>query len=341
MNLEQLNSYDFDLPEELIAQTAVEPRDHSKLLVYQRATGAIIHDHFYNISKYLPKDALLVFNNSKVIPARIRIEIDGKDGEILLIQQEAADTWQTMVRPGKCFKKGSIIRLPEDITATVSEVNPDGSRKLRFTPAIDLDYLDKHGQLPLPPYIKTHYNQEIADRYQTIYAQTGGSIAAPTAGLHFTEKLLEQIKSEFDTAEVSLDVGLGTFSPIRSDNIKEHNMHSENYSITETTASKLNQAQANGQQIVCVGTTSTRTLEAQLKDYGEFKAGHFSTDIFIYPGYEFEALSGLITNFHLPKSSLFILISAWLGNDEAHRIYQEAIGQRYRFYSFGDSCLFI
>lgn len=340
MNKLNLNSYNFDLPATSIAQSAVTPRDHSKLLIYNRKTNTIKHEHFYNILNYIPKNAIIVFNNTKVTPARLFGKIDQKEVEILLTNPLGQNK-QALVKPGKKFTLETEIKFPADLTAKVTKIHEDGSRELQFTPELTLPYLHQYGELPLPPYIKTNYNQEVANRYQTIYAQTEGSIAAPTAGLHFTPELLDELKKKFTVVNVTLNVGLGTFSPIRVESIDQHEMHFETYSLTEEAAKTLNQAQKNQQPIVTVGTTSTRVLEAQLKDHDQFTAGTFSTNIFIYPGYKFKAITGQITNFHLPKSSLFMLISAFLGTKKAKQIYKEAVDQQYRFYSFGDACLFL
>lgn len=334
----RLSSFDFDLPQELIAQTPSKERTQSRLLVYNRQTKEIKHDLFCNILNYIPKNSLVVFNNSKVVPARIFGKQEQRDIELLIIKQKSSTSFTALTRPGKHCKPGDQILLPENRTITVNSINDDGSRELESVPPIDHNYLEKYGQLPLPPYIKSKYNDELAQRYQTTYAQKYGSIAAPTAGLHFTKEILDKLPSR---AEITLHVGLGTFSPIRSEDINNHSLHTEEFELTESNAQKLNNAKKSSQPIIAVGTTSTRTLEAQLQKHPKFTAGTDKTNIFIKPGYKFKAINGLITNFHLPQSSLFILLSSFIGLEEAQTVYKEAIKEKYRFYSFGDACLFI
>lgn len=341
MSQYKLSDFNFDLPEELIAQTPSKERTQSRLLVYNLETKEITHDTFNNIHSYLPTDSLLVFNNSKVIPARLFGKKAHRDIEFLILKQKSELELTTLTRPGKHCRPNDQIIFHEDITATITSVNEDGSREVTTNKPITVEYLEKYGQLPLPPYIKSKYSESLAERYQTTYAQKYGSIAAPTAGLHFTQELVKKINETVETAEVTLHVGLGTFSPIRSEILTQHELHTEEYELTQETADKLNTALKNKQRIISVGTTSTRTLESQLQSHPQFTAGTFHTNIFIKPGYKFKTISGLVTNFHLPQSSLFILISTFLGLEEAQRIYKEAIKEKYRFYSFGDACLFI
>jgi S-adenosylmethionine:tRNA ribosyltransferase-isomerase len=335
-----LSDFDFDLPNHLIAQVPADKRENSKLLIYKRETGTITHDVFSNITKHLPKESTLVFNNSKVIPARIF----GKNKERtfeLLITKINKNKLTALVRPGKKAKVGTTIELPEGLTITVEKSNDDGTKVFTTENPISMTYLEKAGQLPLPPYITGDYNQELAKRYQTLYAKNYGSIAAPTAGLHFSKEVLNKIQQNHTTTEVTLHVGLGTFAPIREEEIQGYSLHTEEYEITNNTAALLNKAKQNKHPIITVGTTSTRTLEANLKKDSVFTAGTDNTNIFIKPGYNFKAIDGMITNFHLPKSSLFILVSTLLGLETAQKIYAEAIKHEYRFYSFGDACLFI
>lgn len=336
-----LSSFDFNLPEELIAQTGVEPRDHSRLLIFNRQQETTKHQHFYDLINELPENALIVFNNAKVSPQRLFGTFEGKQVEVLLLKTTDNKSYEFLGKPGKRLRAGNTLSFPEDKQATVT-VNSENDRKiLTFAEPLTEEYLEKHGQLPLPPYIKSVYGKESAARYQTVYAQHSSSIAAPTAGLHFTTELLNKFKSKFLTTEVTLHVGLGTFKPIQTSDILEHKMHSENYSLSEKTTKILNQALLDKRPIIAIGTTTTRVLEDQMNQFGLFKAGNFQTDIFIYPGYKFQAISGIVTNFHLPKSSLFVLISAFLGTETAKKVYKSAVEKKYRFYSLGDACLFL
>ncbi len=344
-NLKNLSSYNFELPQELIAQTPSKERGQSRLLVYKIKSGEIIHAQFADLLSYLPADSLLVFNNTKVIPARLFVKISDQSEaiiEILLCEQlsETKKAWRCLVKPGKKAKVGTKFQLG-NATINVTAINEDGSRNIECDSPLTNEFLEQYGQLPLPPYIQSKYNKDLAERYQTTYAKEGHSIAAPTAGLHFSNELLAETKILFKTTEVTLNVGQGTFSPLRSDNLNEIQLHEEDYNLSPETSELLNQQKQNKKTIIAVGTTTTRVLESQLQNFSKFTAGNYRTSIFLQPGVKFKAIDGLITNFHLPKSSLFILISAFLGLENAQRIYTEAIKEKYRFYSFGDACLFV
>ncbi|MBO5377935.1 MAG: tRNA preQ1(34) S-adenosylmethionine ribosyltransferase-isomerase QueA [Ruminiclostridium sp.] len=331
----------YDLPEELIAQTPLEPRDSSRLMKIDRNSGEIVHDRFFNIADYLRSGDLLVMNDSKVFPARIMgVKPDtGVVCEFLLLNQRSHNTWETLVRPGRRLKVGAKVKFSDELSAEIVEVIDDGNRIVRFDfDGVFFDILDRIGQMPLPPYITEKLENK--DRYNTIYCNETGSAAAPTAGLHFTESVFEKIREKgVDTAYVTLHVGLGTFRPVKEDNILDHKMHVEHFSIPEETAEKIRQCKARGGRVIAVGTTSCRTLEsaAGLSENGEIRACTHDTGIFIYPGYEFKAIDGLITNFHLPESTLIMLVSAFLGRDKTLAAYETAIKERYRFFSFGDS----
>lgn len=331
----------YDLPEELIAQTPLEPRDSSRLMKIDKNSGEIIHDRFYNIADYLRSGDLLVMNDSKVFPARIMgIKRDtGVVCEFLLLNQRSHNTWETLVRPGRRLKVGAKVDFSDELSAEVIEVIDDGNRIVRFDfDGIFFDILDRIGQMPLPPYITEKLENK--DRYNTIYCNETGSAAAPTAGLHFTEEVFAKIREKgVDTAYVTLHVGLGTFRPVKEDNILDHKMHVERFSIPEETAKKIRECRERGGRVIAVGTTSCRTLEsaAGLSENGEIKACSHDTGIFIYPGYKFKAIDALITNFHLPESTLIMLVSAFLGKDKTFAAYETAIKEKYRFFSFGDS----
>ena len=335
----------YDLPPELIAQTPVEPRDSSRLMKIDRATGDIVHDHFYNVADYLKSGDLLVMNDSKVFPARIygQKRDTGVPVEFLLLKRLSLTDWETLVRPGRRLKPGVVVDFPEGLSAEVLETINDGNRLVRFSFEGDFfDILDRIGQMPLPPYITEKLRDN--DRYNTIYCRETGSAAAPTAGLHFTERVFESLREKgVDTAYVTLHVGLGTFRPVKEDDILDHKMHVEHYSIPQETADKIRECKARGGRVIAVGTTSCRTLEsaAQLSADGAITACTHDTGIFIYPGYEFKCIDGLITNFHLPESTLIMLVSAFLGRERTLRAYDAAIQERYRFFSFGDSMIII
>lgn len=330
----------FDLPEELIAQDPLEDRSSSRLLVLNKNTGEIRHKVFKDIIDYLVPGDCLVINNTKVIPARLIGEKEGTGArvEILLLKRQENDVWETLVKPGKKAKIGTKIIFGGGIlTGEIIKIVEEGNRLVQFHyEGIFEEILDQLGQMPLPPYI-THQLKD-KDRYQTVYAKYEGSAAAPTAGLHFTKELLEKIeKKGIIIANVTLHVGLGTFRPVKEDNILEHHMHSEHYQIEKQEAEKINQAKKNGGRIVCVGTTSCRTVESAADENGFVKAGSGDTDIFIYPGYQFKVLDALITNFHLPESTLIMLVSALAGRENILNSYEIAVKERYRFFSFGDA----
>ena len=334
----------FDLPQELIAQDPLEDRSSSRLLVLDKKTGEIEHHTFRDIVSYLKKGDCLVINDTKVIPARlfgVKEDTQAKI-EVLLLKGKENDIWETLVKPGKKAKPGTVISFGDGLLkGTVVDVIEDGNRLIQFSyEGIFEEILDQLGQMPLPPYI-THQLKD-KNRYQTVYAKHEGSAAAPTAGLHFTKELLKEIEDMGVTiAHVTLHVGLGTFRPVKVDNVLDHHMHSEFYVVEEEEAKKVNDAKKNGGRVICVGTTSCRTVESATGEDGILKAGSGWTDIFIYPGYRFKILDGLITNFHLPESTLVMLVSALAGRDHVLHAYEEAIKERYRFFSFGDATLII
>lgn len=334
----------FDLPQELIAQDPLEDRSSSRLLVLDKKTGEIEHHTFRDIVSYLKKGDCLVINDTKVIPARlfgVKEDTQAKI-EVLLLKRKENDIWETLMKPGKKAKPGTVISFGDGLLkGTVVDVIEDGNRLIQFSyEGIFEEILDQLGQMPLPPYI-THQLKD-KNRYQTVYAKHEGSAAAPTAGLHFTKELLKEIEDMGVTiAHVTLHVGLGTFRPVKVDNVLDHHMHSEFYVVEEEEAKKVNDAKKNGGRVICVGTTSCRTVESATGEDGILKAGSGWTDIFIYPGYRFKILDGLITNFHLPESTLVMLVSALAGRDHVLHAYEEAIKERYRFFSFGDATLII
>ena len=330
----------YDLPEELIAQDPLEDRSSSRLLVLNKDTGEIQHKVFRDILSYLRKGDCLVINDTKVIPARLIGSKEGTDAkiEVLLLKRRENDIWETLVKPGKKAKIGTVINFGEGLLkGTVVDVVEEGNRLIQFSyKGIFEEILDELGQMPLPPYI-THQLQD-KNRYQTVYAKYEGSAAAPTAGLHFTKELLKQIEDMgVNIARVTLHVGLGTFRPVKVENVLEHHMHSEYYNVTETAAKLINDTKKNGGRIIAVGTTSTRTLESVADDNGVIHPGCGNTEIFIYPGYKFKAIDCLITNFHLPESTLLMLVSALAGKNHIMAAYEEAVKERYRFFSFGDA----
>lgn len=343
MELKKSDFY-FDLPQELIAQDPLEDRSSSRLLVLDKHTGEISHHVFKDIVDYLKPGDCLVLNNTKVIPARLLGEREGTGAhvEVLLLKRKEADVWETLVKPGKKCKPGTRLSFGDGLLkAEVLETVEEGNRLIRFEyEGIWEEVLDRLGEMPLPPYI-THKLQD-RNRYQTVYAKYEGSAAAPTAGLHFTRELLEQIEAKGVTiAYVTLHVGLGTFRPVKEENVLEHHMHSEYYQVPEAEAEKINAAKRNGGRIVCVGTTSCRTVESAADEQGIVHAGSGNTEIFIYPGYRFKVLDALITNFHLPESTLVMLVSALAGREHVLNAYEEAIRQKYRFFSFGDAMLIL
>lgn len=330
----------YDLPEELIAQTPVEPRNSSRLMKIDRKTGDIVHSRFYNLCDYLKKGDLLVLNDSRVLPARLYGEkkSTGSFIEFLLLEQKGDKLWEIICRPGKKAKVGTEFSFGNGIlTAKVIEVKDDGNRIVKFSCEGNFyAVLDEIGQMPLPPYITEKLEDK--ERYQTVYSKELGSAAAPTAGLHFTKEQLEEIRSMgVDIAYVTLHVGLGTFRPVKEDDILNHKMHSEHYHLSEETAEKINRTKVSGGRVIAVGTTSCRTLESMELENGLVKSGDGYTDIFIYPGYKFKLLDGLITNFHLPESTLIMLVSAFLGYENTMNAYKIAVEEKYRFFSFGDA----
>lgn len=330
----------YDLPKELIAQDPLEDRSSSRLLVLHRKSGRVEHRVFTDIVEYLKPGDCLVRNNTKVIPARLygtRVDT-GATIELLLLKRMENDVWETLVKPGKKARQGAVISFGDGIlTGEIIDVKEDGNRLIQFRyEGIFEEILDQLGQMPLPPYI-THQLED-KNRYQTVYAKHSGSAAAPTAGLHFTPELLEEIKTEgVEIAHVTLHVGLGTFRPVKADDILDHHMHSEFYRIEASEAEKINRAKESGHRVICVGTTSCRTVESAADENGKLKECSGWTEIFIYPGYKFKVLDCLITNFHLPESTLIMLVSALAGREHVLAAYEEAVKERYRFFSFGDA----
>jgi S-adenosylmethionine:tRNA ribosyltransferase-isomerase len=339
-----VKDFDFELPQELIAQDPLADRSASRLLILNKKTGEICHDTFLSIERELQKGDCLVINNTKVIPARlygIRLGT-GAAVEVLLLKRREKDVWEVLTRPGKKTRPGTELSFGDGLlTAEVLEVTKDGNRLIRFFyEGIFEEILDRLGQMPLPPYI-THELKD-KDRYQTVYAKYEGSAAAPTAGLHFTKELLDRLEAKgVIIAQVTLHVGLGTFRPVKVDVVEEHHMHSEFYQIEPEQAARINAAREAGGRIVAVGTTSCRTLESAADETGVLQAGSGNTDIFIYPGYRFRMVDALITNFHLPQSTLIMLVSALAGREHVMAAYEEAVRQRYRFFSFGDAMLVV
>ena len=343
-----INEFDYHLPQELIAQKPADRRDGSRLMAVHRDSGKVEHRHFYDILEYLNSEDCLVLNNSKVLPARLfgEKEQTGAKVEFLLIKRIEGDVWETMVRPGKRLKPGDTVAFSPSFKAEIVDYGQDGTRLARFRyEGIFMERLEELGKMPLPPYIERASDAEDSEHYQTVYCKEEGSVAAPTAGLHFTEELLEQAeKKGVQIAYVTLHVGIGTFRPVKCENIEDHQMHFEEYEVTQETADRINRVKRAGGRIISVGTTSTRTLEsaAVLKDGRyEVRAGSGSTGIFIYPGYEFKMIDSLITNFHLPKSTLLMLISAFYDREKILEIYDTAVREKYRFFSYGDAMLLI
>lgn len=334
----------YDLPEELIAQDPLEDRTASKLLVLDRKTGAVKHKIFSDVIDYLNEGDCLVINNTRVIPARLIGEKEGTGGkvEVLLLKRRANDVWETLVKPGKKLKPGAKITFGDGrLRAEVLEVVEEGNRLVKFYyEGIFEEILDSLGEMPLPPYI-TH-KLEDKEMYQTVYAKFDGSAAAPTAGLHFTKELLNKIEEKgIKIASITLHVGLGTFRPVKVDDVNNHHMHTEWYEVNAEAAEIINETKRNGGRVICVGTTSCRTIESVADENGYMKAKTGETDIFIYPGYKFKVMDGLITNFHLPESTLVMLVSAFAGKENVLSAYETAVKERYRFFSFGDAMLII
>ncbi len=338
-----MKTHDFyyDLPEELIAQTPLQQRDASRLLTLNRETGAVEHHHFYEIVDFLREGDCLVLNNSRVLPARLlghRVPTMGAV-EVLLLKDHGDGVWECLTKPGRKTQPGTKLSFGEgSLTATVVDALETGNKMIKFEyEGIFLEVLERLGKMPLPPYIKEELQD--GERYQTVYSKINGSAAAPTAGLHFTTELLEKIQQKgIKLAYVTLHVGLGTFRPVKAEEVTEHHMHSEFCMISQETADLLNETRKNGGRIVCVGTTSCRTLESLAGEDGSFTERSAWTDIFIYPGYQFKAMDALITNFHLPESTLVMLVSAFAGREHVLNAYKEAVKERYRFFSFGDAC---
>ena len=333
------SDFDYNLPEELIAQTPIKDRDHSRLLVMDRKTGELEHKVFTDIIDYLNPGDVLVINNTKVLPARLighKVDTDAVI-EVLMLKDLGDDTWECLTKPARRVKIGTIVKFSDELSAKCIYEGEDGIRHYKFIyNGIFLEILDRLGEMPLPPYI--HKKLKDKDRYQTVYAKELGSAAAPTAGLHFTKDLLKKIKEKgILIEEITLHVGLGTFRPVEVEDVNNHKMHSEFYTMSKETANALNKAKEDNRRIISVGTTTTRTLETIMNLYGEFKECSGWTDIFIYPGYKFKAIDALITNFHLPKSTLVMLVSAFSTKENILNAYNEAVKEKYRFFSFGDA----
>lgn len=344
-----LSEFDYELPEELIAQLPADKRENSRMLVLNRDKHSISHNHFYDIVDLIEPNSLLVLNNTKVMPARLYGKKDtGAKIEIFLLKQLADDNWEVLIKPSKRVKSGIIVKVSDELSVeVVKRLEEDGEWlvKLIYEGNV-LDVLHRNGNIPLPPYIERKLQTEDIkkldfERYQTVYAKDEGSVAAPTAGLHFTEEILRKLKDKgVEIAYVTLNVGLGTFRPVKCENVLEHKMHSETFEITQEAADAINRAKSDGKKIIAVGTTTVRTLETAYAKYGEIKACHDHSELFIYPPYEFKVIDNLITNFHLPKSTLLMLVSALAGKDFIFEAYKEAIENRYRFFSYGD-CMYI
>lgn len=345
------SDFNYDLPQELIAQTPVEPRDHSRLMVYRMDSDTVEHKHFYDIKDYLNKGDLIIVNQTKVIPARIFAKrltaesIDYKDAdkntEILLLKRKEYDIWECITKPARKLKIGTKLYFSEDLMGEVVGYADEGIREIKFTfDGVFEDVLDRIGTMPLPPYITKKLEDQ--SRYQTVYSKINGSSAAPTAGLHFTPELMQALQDKgVEFAKVLLHVGLGTFRPVKVDDVTTHKMHSEHYEVDEENANIINQAVKEGRRIICVGTTTVRTLESVADENGLVKACKGETQIFIYPGYKFKFVKHLITNFHLPQSTLIMLVSALTGKEKTLELYKLAVQEKYRFFSFGDAMFFL
>ena len=333
----------FDLPDSLIAQNPSPERGKSRLLTLNRKDGCISHRYINDFPELIPENSVVVFNNSKVKKIRLFGEADqtGGKAEFFLIKELTDNSWECLLSKSKKQKPGKIFHFPDSLDCEILTDTSEGHRTVRFSRKIDDEYLERHGHIPLPPYIKREDNPDDVSRYQTIFAEAPGSLAAPTAGLHFTEDIISALRRKrADIAYVTLHVGLGTFLPVRSENIEDHKMHFEDYSITEETASVINKALRDKRAVVAVGTTSVRTLESSFSG-GTVKPGFGSTNLFIYPGYRFKVVSHLLTNFHTPESSLLMLVSAFAGKNLIEKAYSEAINEKYRFFSYGDAMLIL
>ena len=338
------SDFDYYLPQELIAQTPATPRDSSRLLVYDRKTDSVAHKRFYDIIDYLKEGDVLVINDTKVLPARIYAQtVHGGRVELLLLKRRNLTDWEVLVKPGKKARKGVVLKINDELSAEIlgNATDDSGGREVRFIfDGVFEDILERVGEMPLPPYITEKLKDK--DRYQTVYAKTEGSSAAPTAGLHFTEELLDKLqKKGVIITRVLLHVGLGTFRPVKEEEITAHKMHSEYYEISKETADIVNAAKKEGRRVIAVGTTSVRTLESVADENGFIKETKGNTEIFIYPPYKFKCVDALITNFHLPKSTLIMLVSAFTSREKTLELYNLAVEEKYRFFSFGDACLFL
>lgn len=345
-----LSDYDYNLPEDLIAQMPADKRENSRMMVLDRKNGTIIHKHFYDIVDILEKDTLLVMNNTRVLPARLIGHKDtGAKIEVFLLSQKEGKLWDVLIKPSKRIKPDTVIKISDELSVKAVkrlEENGEWLVELIYESNNILDVLHRNGQIPLPPYIERKTPDEDLkkldfERYQTVYAEDEKSVAAPTAGLHFTKEILQKLENKgVELAYITLNVGLGTFRPVQCDNIEDHKMHSETFEISEKAATQINEAKAKGKKIVAVGTTTVRTLETAYQKYGCIKPCHDHSELFIYPPYEFKVIDNLITNFHLPKSTLLMLVSALAGKDFIFKAYREAIENKYRFFSYGD-CMYI
>lgn len=343
MEILRTSDFDYHLPEELIAQTPAEPRDSSRLLVYHGEGDRVEHAHFYDLPNFLEKGDLLVINNTRVIPARLFGHIDGKETafEILLLKRLDYTRWEALMRPARKARTGSVIKISDELSAVVESVGEYGERVVKFLfDGVFEDILDRVGNMPLPPYIREKLGDK--ERYQTVYSKVDGSAAAPTAGLHFTPALMEKVREKCaEFCEVLLHIGLGTFRPVKTENALEHDMHTEYYELSAEAADKINAAKREGRRVIAVGTTSVRVLETVADENGLVRPQKGDTKIFIYPPYKFRCVDALITNFHLPESTLIMLVSALLGREKTLELYNLAVKERYRFFSFGDSCFFV
>ena len=345
-----LSDYDYNLPEDLIAQMPADKRENSRMMVLDRKNGTITHKHFYDIVDILEKDTLLVMNNTRVLPARLIGHKDtGAKIEVFLLSQKEGKLWDVLIKPSKRIKPDTVIKISDELSVKAVkrlEENGEWLVELIYESNNILDVLHRNGQIPLPPYIERKTPDEDLkkldfERYQTVYAEDEKSVAAPTAGLHFTKEILQKLENKgVELAYITLNVGLGTFRPVQCDNIEDHKMHSETFEISEKAANQINEAKAKGKKIVAVGTTTVRTLETAYQKYGCIKPCHDHSELFIYPPYEFKVIDNLITNFHLPKSTLLMLVSALAGKDFIFKAYREAIENKYRFFSYGD-CMYI